>query len=88
MVEDKTEIHKNQLNSHLIDDSKLKDIHDELHGVFDSVLQAVKADMEGSDLGRVVIRHNDLQNPIVVPLQPLEELNAGKIMETRESIDI
>ena len=77
----KVNVHENP-----VENAKLKDIHDELHDLFDRALDEIKSNMEGSDLGRVIVRHPDLQNPIVVPLQPLEELDASKIMETVENV--
>ena len=46
---------------------RLQDIHKELQNMFEDVLQQVRT--HDADLGRVVVNHPNLFNPIVVPLQ-------------------
>ena len=65
---------------------KLEDIRDGLHQMFEHVLQEARGDLAGNDLGRVVIRHDGLQDPIVVPLQPWDQLDFNKVMDTIEKV--
>ena len=64
-------------------DEKLEDIRDGLHQMFEHVLQEARA---GNDLGRVVIQHDGLHDPIVVPLQPWDQLDSYKVMDTIEKV--
>uniref|UniRef100_K1PT52 Uncharacterized protein n=1 Tax=Magallana gigas TaxID=29159 RepID=K1PT52_MAGGI len=57
---------------------KLIDIYDKLHDMFDDVLSQARG--HDADLGRVVLSHPNLNNPIVVPLQSWEKLNANTVM--------
>ena len=54
--------------------------------MFDDVLDQARGDLAGNDLGRVVIQHDTLNNPIVVPLRPWDDLNANTVMETIEKV--
>lgn len=47
--------------------------------MFDNVLDEVRAN--GSDLGRIVIQNNGLKNPVVIPLQKWDNLNAETVMD-------
>lgn len=57
---------------------KLVDIYQKLHDMFDDVLSQARG--HDADLGRVVLSHPNLNNPIVVPLQPLQNLDADTVM--------
>ena len=50
---------------------RLEDIRDGLHQMFDHVLNEARGDLVGNDLGRVIIQHEGLHDPIVIPLQPM-----------------
>ncbi|XP_041361018.1 uncharacterized protein LOC121377177 [Gigantopelta aegis] len=65
---------------------KLKDLHHDLHAMFEDVLKEATIDLQGSDLGRVIVHHDALNSPIVVPLQPLSELNADVILGHIEKV--
>ncbi len=65
---------------------RLIDIQRGLHDMFDDVLDQARGDLAGNDLGRVVIHHGGLQDPIVVPLQPLDNLEADTVMGTIEKV--
>ena len=65
---------------------KLEDIRDGLHQMFEHVLQEARGDLAGNDLGRVVIQHDGLHDPIVVPLQPWDQLDSNKVMDTIEKV--
>lgn len=54
------------------------DIYDNLHNMFDDVLSQARG--HNADLGRVVLSHPNLNNPIIVPPQSWESLNADKVM--------
>lgn len=72
---------------------KLIDICDILHDMFNDVLSQARG--HDADLGRVVISHPNLNNPIVVPLQSWENLNADtvrseitKVLNSNETIPV
>lgn len=57
---------------------KLVDIYQKLHDMFDDVLSQARG--HDADLGRVVLSHPNLNNPIVVPLQPWHTIIADTVM--------
>ena len=59
----------------------LSDILVGLHRMFDQVISETKSGFLQSDLGQVVINHDGLDNPIVVPLRKLKLLTGKSIME-------
>lgn len=59
-------------------EEKLVDMYEKLHVMFDDVLSQARG--HDADLGRVVISHPNLNNPIVVPLQSWQNLNADRVM--------
>ena len=65
---------------------RLEDIRDGLHQMFDHVLNEAQGDLAGNDLGRVIIQHEGLHDPIVIPLQPWDEINADVVMGTIEKL--
>lgn len=65
---------------------RLADIQKELHDMFGDVLNQATEGLSDQDLGRVIIHHDGLNNNAVIPLQKLQDLNAGVIMEKIESI--
>ena len=65
---------------------RLQDVQNGLHQIFEEVLERARGNLAGNDLGRVVIHHNGLHDPIIVPLQPWEHLNADKVMEVIEKV--
>jgi hypothetical protein len=54
--------------------------------MFEDVLEEARGNLTGNDLGRGVIHHQGLHDPIIVPLQPLDQLNADKIMVIIEKV--
>ncbi len=64
----------------------LLDVSQGLHQMFDDVLDQARGDLAGNDLGRVVIHHEGLHDPIVVPLQPWDQLNADTVMASIEKV--
>ena len=54
--------------------------------MFDHVLNEARADLAGNDLGCVILLHEVLHDPIVMPLQPLDEINAEVMMGTIEKV--
>ncbi len=64
----------------------LLDVSQGLHQMFDDVLDQARGDLAGNDLGRVVIHHEGLHDPIVVPLQPWDQLNADTVMAIIEKV--
>ena len=54
--------------------------------MFEDILDEARGDLMGNDLGRVVIHHDGLQDPIVVPLQPWDRLNVDVVMGQIEKV--
>ena len=54
--------------------------------MFEDILDEAHGDLLGNDLGRVVIHHDGLQDPIVVPLQPWDRLNVDVVMGQIEKV--
>lgn len=48
-------------------------IVDDLHKIFDDVLGQVREGSQDNSLARLIIEHNGLTDPIVVPLQELKK---------------
>ncbi len=65
---------------------RLIDIQEGLHRMFDDVLDQARGDLAGNDLGRVVIHHEGLQDPIIVPLQPWDDLNSDTVLGAVEKV--
>ena len=65
---------------------RIEDIREGLHQMFHHVLQEARGNLAGNDLGRVVIQHDSLHDPIVIPLQPWDQLNADVVMGTIEKV--
>ena len=65
---------------------RLEDIREGLHQMFYHVLQEARGNLAGNDLGRVVSQHDGLHDPIVIPLQPWDQLNADVVMGTIEKV--
>ena len=65
---------------------RLRDIRRGLHQMFEDILDEARGDLAGNDLGRVVVHHDGLQDPIVVPLQPWDRLNADVVMGQIEKV--
>ena len=58
---------------------RLRDIRRGLHRMFRDILDEARGNLKGNDLGRVVIHHDGVQDPIVVPLQPWDGLNVDVV---------
>ena len=54
--------------------------------MFEDILDEARGDLAGNDLGRVVVHHHGLQDPIVVPLQPWDRLNVDVVMGQIEKV--
>ena len=54
--------------------------------MFEDILQEARGDLAGNDLGCVVIHHDWLHDPIVVPLRPWDRLNVDVVMEHIEKV--
>ena len=63
---------------------RIENIRDGLHPMFHHVLQEARGNLVGNDLGHVVIHHDGLHDPIVIPLQPWDQLNADVVIGTIE----
>lgn len=48
------------------------------------MLNQARSGLAGNDLGRVVIHHEGLPDPNIVPLQPWDQLNVDKVVPTIE----
>ena len=65
---------------------RLRDIRRGLHRMFEDILDEARGDLASNDLGRVVVHHDGLQDPIVVPLQPWDRLNVDVVMGQIEKV--
>ena len=65
---------------------RLEDIRDGLHRMFERVLEDARYELVGNDLGRVVIQHDALHDPIIIPLQRWDQLNADVVLGTIEKV--
>lgn len=70
-----------------------RDIYKTLHEMFEDVLPLARG--HNADLGCMVLNHPDLINPIVVPLQSWENINADtvlnevtKVLNSNENIKV
>ena len=54
--------------------------------MFEQVLEEAHSNLAGNDLGPVVIRHDQLHYPIIIPLQPWHQLNADVVLGTTEKV--
>lgn len=60
---------------------RLSDLHRELENTFnDALSQATQGLDSPTDLGRVIIYHEGLANPVYVPLKPLKDLTGKVVM--------
>ena len=78
-----------------LQNKKLSDIMDDLHELFDDVLDRVRQGAQENSLARVIIEHNDLTDPIVVPLQELNKIDAStvtdeisKVLQSNENLSM
>ncbi|XP_052814068.1 uncharacterized protein LOC128241135 [Mya arenaria] len=65
---------------------RLHDIRIGLHQMFDDLLGQARGNLAGNDLGRVIIHHGGLHDPIIIPLQKWSELCADVVMSTIEKV--
>ena len=61
-------------------------MRDELHQMFDAVLDRAREGLTPNDLARVIIRHQGLHSAVVVPLQQADQLDADKVMNMIENV--
>ena len=54
--------------------------------MFEQVLEEACGNLAGNDLGCVVIQHDELHDPIIIPFQPWDQLNADVVMGTIEKV--
>ena len=54
--------------------------------MLEQVLEEARSNLAGNDLGRVVIKHIELHDPFIIPLQPWDQLNAELVMGTIEKV--
>jgi hypothetical protein len=66
---------------------KLGTIQEDLHGMFDTILDTARGELAGNDLARVILHHNGLQDPIVSPLKSFE-LRSKKVLNSHQELYI
>lgn len=78
-----------------LQNKKLMNIVDDLHKIFDDVLGQVREGSQDNSLARLIIEHNGLTDPIVVPLQELKKMDAstvmdeiGKVLQSNEELPV
>ena len=52
----------------------------------EQVSEEARGNLGGNDLGCVVIQHDILHDPIIIPLQPWDQLNRDVVMGTLEKV--
>ena len=65
---------------------RIKDVHEQLRNMFADVIRQARGSLTDEDMGRVIIHHPDLTNPIVISLRPLKNLNPEVIMSIIENV--
>ena len=65
---------------------KLYHLNRELRGMFQQIINELRRLLPHDDLGRIVIHHPNLQNPIVVSLRTLDKLTVDAIMGEIERV--
>ena len=65
--------------------SRLSDMYDQLRQMFMEVLHEVTMHLHPDDSIRIVIKHDDLADPIIVPLRPLKDMTVEDILATIEN---
>ncbi|XP_069108951.1 uncharacterized protein [Argopecten irradians] len=69
-----------------IENKKLSTLYGEIEGMFDDVIGEASQTLQESDLGRIIIHHDNLSNPIYVPLRPLRDLTGEYVMEHLQNV--
>jgi len=65
---------------------KLSDLHREMQDMFDEIIDAARHGLQGNDLGRVILHHNGLINPIFISLRPMDRLSGRSVMDQVEAV--
>lgn len=65
---------------------KIGDTFQQLHHLFEDLLTRARQNTLPNDRLRVVIRHNGLNQSVLVPLQPANEVTAKKILHKIENV--
>ena len=65
---------------------RIREHREEMHRMFDEVVNRGREGLNDNDFIRVIIKDNELNSPIVVPLQPADEMNAENIMQKVENV--
>jgi len=65
---------------------KLSNMYNSLENMFDDVITHATTGLQGSDLGRIVIHHDALMNPVYVSLSPLDKLTGNDVMEYLQNV--
>ena len=69
-----------------LEGQNLSSLHNQLGDMFDDVIGQASANLNGADLGRVIIHHPKLENNIYVPLRPLDNLSGHEVLEHLENV--
>ena len=65
---------------------RVRELRAELRQMLDDVIERGQEGLNDNDLMRIIIRDDILNQPIVVPLQPADEMRADKVMEKVENV--
>ena len=79
-------LYRVKLNAEDWEGKRLQDMYTQIKSMFADVLKQARGSLTDEDMGRVIIYHHDLENPIVVHLRPLKELDPEAIMEKIEKV--
>ena len=58
----------------------------ELYNMFDDVIGSATTGLAENDLARVVLHHDSLDSPLVVPLRQISQLDASVVMSHVENV--
>ena len=64
---------------------KLTELISELYNMFDDAIGSAATGLAENDLARVVLHHDNLDSPLVVPLRPINQLDASVVMSHVEN---
>ena len=69
-----------------LDGENLASMYQELENMFDDVIDQARSNLDGNDLGRIVIHHPKLTNDIYVPLRKLDDLSGHGVLEHIQNV--
>ena len=72
--------------NNVLHDVDLLESHERTQAIFHHLIEDVTSDMNPNDQVRFILRSDQLQTPISIPFQPLEELTTEKVFSQLEKV--